>query len=198
MSDHAMHRTERTECAEIPHRADIDDSLDSVSSHDVVRSAGVAKPTNREIVSASLRLLAMRDMSRIEFERKLAAKGFEAQSIAEAISWCIAEGWLNEARFAEVAARRLGHKYGAARIVQSLKQKGLSGSTLDDTMEAVKATEPQRAYAIWQRKFGEVTHNHDARAKQLRYLQSRGFSYAIANQIVRGLYEESVESASFA
>ena len=57
--------------------------------------ANAPKPTNREIVSASLRLLAMRDMSRAEFERKLAAKEFTPEEIAEAVVWCEAEGWLN-------------------------------------------------------------------------------------------------------
>ncbi len=135
------------------------------------------KPANREIVSASLRLLAMRDMSRIEFERKLAAKEFTPEDIAKAVQWCEAEGWLDEARFAEVTARRLGYKYGTARIAQTLKQKGVPDAAAADALQTMRETEVARACEVLARKFGEAPADADARAKQIRYMQTRGFGY---------------------
>lgn len=144
------------------------------------------KPANRELVSASLKLLAMRDMSRVEFERKLGAKEFTPEEIAEAVVWCVAEGWLNESRYAEGAARRLGQKYGAARVAQSLKQKGVTEEVVAETLDAMKDSELRRAQEIWQRKFGEVATGADARARQIRYLQSRGFRYEVVKRAISG------------
>jgi regulatory protein len=172
------------------HSATLNASDDADALSGETTNSHVPKPQNRELVSASLRLLTMRDMSRIEFQRKLAVKGYEQTDIAEAAAWCIAEGWLNEARFAEVAARRLGHKYGASRVAQSLKQKGVTESAIEETITALKATELDRARAMWMRKFGEVATSADAKAKQMRYLQTRGFSYAVAKEAVRGEVSE--------
>ncbi|MFN5543249.1 MAG: regulatory protein RecX [Betaproteobacteria bacterium] len=139
--------------------------------------ANAPKPTNREIVSASLRLLAMRDMSRAEFERKLAAKEFTPEEIAEAVVWCEAEGWLNEARYAEVVARRLGYRYGASRISQTLKQKGVPDEVVAAAVGEMKDTEVARAREVLARKFGEAPVDAASRAKQIRYMQARGFGY---------------------
>ena len=137
------------------------------------------KPANREIVSASLRLLAMRDMSRMEFARKLAAKAFTPEDIAAAVVWCEADGWLNETRYAEVTARRLGHKYGATRIAQTLKQKGVPNGAVAETLSAMKDGELARAQAVLERKFRDAPSNAEQRAKQIRYMQTRGFSFDV-------------------
>jgi regulatory protein len=99
------------------------------------------KPDNREIVSASLRLLAMREMSRAEFAKKLKAKEFSSEDIAQAIAWCEAEGWLNEVRYAEVAARQWGQRYGTSRVAQRLRQKGVNDEVIADTICTLKESE---------------------------------------------------------
>ncbi len=155
-----------------------------------IRMPNAPKPANREIVSASLRLLAMRDMSRVEFERKLAAKEFSAEDIAEAVVWCEAEGWLNEARYAEGTARRLGYRYGASRISQTLKQKGVPESVVAATVSEMKEGEVARARDVLLRKFGESPADHDARGKQIRYMQTRGFSYDVIKRAMRPAEDE--------
>jgi regulatory protein len=150
-----------------------------------------AKPKNREIVTASLRLLAMRDMSRAQFVDKLTAKEFTPEDIAEAVAWCEAEGFLDEVRFAEVAGRRLGQKYGTSRIAQTLRQKGVNTETISATVDAMKETEFARAYEVSVRKFGELPSDGDTRTKQTRYLLSRGFSYAVVKRILGGEVPEA-------
>lgn len=145
-----------------------------------------AKPENREIVTASLRLLAMRDMSRAQFVDKLTAKEFGPEEIEQVVAWCEAEGWLNEARFAEVAGRRLGYKYGTSRIAQTLRQKGVQAETITATVETMKDTEFARAREVWTRKFDNLPTDGETRTKQTRYLLSRGFSYAIVKRVLGG------------
>ena len=154
------------------------------------------KPAKREIVSASLRLLAMRDMSRIEFERKLVARDFTPEDIAEAVVWCEAEGWLDEARFAEVTARRLGHKYGATRIAQTLKQKGVPSGAVAETLSAMKDGEMARAQTVLARKFHEPPTSAEDRAKRIRYMQTRGFSFEVIKRAMRSAGAASAASAA--
>lgn len=151
------------------------------------------KPDNREIVSASLKLLAMRDMSCKQFVEKLTKKEFNAHDISQAMAWCEAEGWLNESRYAEVAARRLGHKYGASRVAATLRQKGVNDEAVASTINAMTDSEFSRAKAVWMRKFETLPDTADARAKQTRYLQSRGFSFAIIKRVLSGEVEECDE-----
>lgn len=144
------------------------------------------KPENRALISVSLKLLAMRDMSRSQFEQKLAAKEFTREEIAGAVDWCVAEGWLNEVRYAESMARRLAQKYGASRVAQTLKQKGLGEEVIADTVAAIKNGEFYRAQQVWSRKFDALPDSAEARAKQSRYLQSRGFGFAIIRRVMSG------------
>jgi len=148
-----------------------------------------SKPENREVVSASLKLLAIRDMSRSQFVDKLKKKEFNEHDINAAIAWCEAEGWLNEARYAEVAARRLGHKYGASRVAATLRQKGVNDDAVTHTIAAMKEGEFSRACSVWARKFDQLPDAAEVRAKQTRYLQSRGFSFAVTKRVLAGEVE---------
>ncbi len=145
-----------------------------------------AKPENRELVSASLKLLAMRDMSRVQFEQKLARKQFSADDIQTAANWCEAEGWLNEVRYAEALARRLGHKYGATRIAQTLKQKGVVDHIVRHILASSRESEISRANGVWSRKFATPPDSVESRVKQSRYLQARGFDFAVIRQVLAG------------
>jgi regulatory protein len=85
-----------------------------------------------------------------------------------------------------VHARQARH--GNLRIRQELQQHGLS---LDAAaQEALKASELQRARAVWLRKFGQVAlaEAPDAatRAKQMRFLAGRGFTPEVIRRVVRG------------
>jgi regulatory protein len=144
------------------------------------------KPDNRELVSASLRLLAMRDMSRAQFVQKLTAKEFSEEDIALAIAWCEAEGWLDERRYAEGLSRKLGARYGAARVAQTMRQKGVGDETVTETVAQMQDSELDRARAIWQRKFGQPGADAAERAKQIRYLQARGFRYETIKKVLAG------------
>jgi regulatory protein len=180
----------------------------------------VPKPENRDIVSAALRLLARRDMSRTEFVAKLGkgsksfstksgksgdagsdesgnenavakSAGYSDEDIAAVTEWCAQEGFLNETRFAEGNARRLGAKYGARRVGATLKQKGVSEELVAETVSQLADSDFDRARALWLRKFGEPATNANDKNKQIRFLQSRGFGFDVIKRVISGA--ESVE-----
>ncbi len=167
--------------ADLP--ADADLNAHNAGEATKVKSAA-PKPSNRALVSAALKLLARRDMTRTEFVSKLQSREFSEEEANQAADWCSAEGWLDESRYAEVNARRLGQKYGASRVAHQLRQKGVNAGDLSEVLDALKLTERDRARALWQRRFGEVPTSVLEMQRQLRYLQSRGFSYAIAKAAI--------------
>jgi regulatory protein len=148
-----------------------------------------AKPENREIVSAALRLLAGRDMSRTQFVTKLSTKEFSPEEIEAVAEWCQAEGYLNEVRYAENASRRLGAKYGANRVAQTLRHKGVNDEDVAASIATLSDSEVARAQVIWTRKFRELPVSATDRAKQSRFLQTRGFSYGTIKQMFKVLSE---------
>ena len=147
------------------------------------------KPDNKALVTAALRLLARRDYPRAEFIRKLDAVEFGREEIEAAADWCHAQGFLNETRFAESTSRRLGAKYGTQRVAHTLRQKGVAEDHVTAAISTLKESEPDRAAALWTRKFGRVAESADEKSKQIRYLQSRGFSFAVIKQVIAGTFE---------
>ena len=150
-----------------------------------------AKPGNKALVSAALKLLSRRDFSRSEFISKLTKAEFDKSDVEAAADWCHAQGFLNESRFAEAASRRLGAKYGAQRVAHTLRQKGVVEEAVSAAISTLKETEQDRAHALWIRKFGSIAESSEEKSKQIRYLQSRGFSFAIIKLVINGADDNS-------
>ena len=140
----------------------------------------------------ALRLLAAREHSRAELERKLAApRGADAAvpdaaELARVLDELAAKGFISEQRVVESVLHRRAGKLGAARVLHELRQKGVSDAALAQAQHALRDTELARARAVWQRKFGRVATSAPERARQLRFLAARGFSGEVARRAVEG------------
>jgi regulatory protein len=91
------------------------------------------------------------------------------------LNWLESTNRLSNQRFAEVRAHVLARKYGAARIRQDLKSKGIADELSDRAV--VELNELERAKQILARKYREAATTREERAKRARFLQGRGFSY---------------------
>ena len=132
--------------------------------------------TATELRARALRLLARREHSRKELERKLSPYAESSEALDVLISELKTKSQLSEARFAEERARQLSRKYGAARIRQDLKSKGVG----EELVEHVSSEgDLERARAILERKYRQPAATREERAKRMRFLQSRGFSSEI-------------------
>jgi regulatory protein len=145
-----------------------------------------------------LRLLALREHTRAELERKLAphvAENCARQAeLAQALDDLTAKGFISEARVVESTLHARSGKLGAARVLNELRRKGVGGTALTAAAETLRDTELERARAVWRKKFGgqpdAATLGDPAiaaatRARQLRFLAARGFAGDIARQVVR-------------
>ncbi len=92
---------------------------------------------------------------------------------------------LSDARFAESRVHARAARQGTARIRQELARHGVE---LDaDTARQLKDTEAERARAVWLRKYGGTPPVEPAeRARQMRFLASRGFAPEVVRRVVGG------------
>lgn len=172
------------------------------------------KPVVVSLRERALRILVRREYSRLELRRRLlehAASEEELDALLDALEQ---KKQLSDQRYAESRARVLGRKYSSARIGQELRRQGVGDEDMAQTMQDARAADLQRARTIWQRKFGArtsfgLTDDADAdadtetaaaagavnnpaadnaaeRARQIRFLQSRGFSFDIIRQVIAG------------
>jgi regulatory protein len=145
------------------------------------------QPTLRE---RALRLLARREHSRAELGRKLAAHVGPEDDLEALLEDLQRRELLSDERYAESRTHSLSRKFGAARIAHELRAKGLDKGLAERAAAAARVTEVERARAVWLRKFRTAPATREERAKQVRFLQSRGFSFDAIRAVVRSAGED--------
>lgn len=138
---------------------------------------------------AALRLLTRRDHSRAELQGKLAAKAESEEQLAAVLDRLQAERLLSDQRYASQRVVARAGRYGNTRLKQELRQCGVSD---DDILAALPegGDEAARCRAVWARKFSDLPHSAAERAKQMRFLQYRGFSGDAIRRVMRGAEDE--------
>ena len=137
-----------------------------------------------------MRLLGAREYSRAELERKLAPFEETPGSLAEALDALQAKGFIDDQRVLESVLHRRAVKLGINRIRQELKGKGLAPEAVLDAVTQLRATEVERASEVWRKKFGVPPTDAAGRAKQMRFLASRGFAGDTINKVVSGSFDD--------
>ena len=138
----------------------------------------------------ALRLLSQREHSRVELQRKLAAHEEVPGELAKALDELQARDFINEGRVIESVVHRRSGKLGAARLKQELAAKGLSGEAVAAALEGLRETELSRARAVWRKKFDHPAADPNERAKQIRFLMTRGFNAEVVRKVVQGADDE--------
>ena len=132
----------------------------------------------------ALRLLSQREHSRTELERKLAPHEEVPGELAKALDELQARDFINDGRAVDSVINRRSGKLGSARIQQELAAKGLSGEAVAQAMASLKESELSRAPEVWRKKFGTAPQDPQAKAKQMRFLLSRGFPSEVVRRTV--------------
>jgi regulatory protein len=124
----------------------------------------------------ALGLLVRREHSRKELTRKLAARGVEAEQAQAAVDRMTAEGWQNDARFAEQLVRsRAGGGYGPLRIRAELGTHGLDREAIQAAMDAFEGDWAENARDLVRRRFGAALGDRAQQRKAAEFLIRRGF-----------------------
>ena len=133
----------------------------------------------------ALKLLSQREHSRLELQRKLAEHVEEGDDLSAVVDELEKRGFISEERMVESVIHSKAGRYGSARLLQELRSKGLDDEIVRNVGEQLRDTELQRAQEIWRKRFGEPPADVKEKAKQLRFLASRGFSGAVASRVLR-------------
>jgi regulatory protein len=150
--------------------------------------------------SPSLKARALRLLSRREYSRKeLASKLLQlvrrdeeelAVDIEEQIEAVLndfeARAWLSDERFAQSLVRRRSERYGVRRVADELERAGIETGLISQLTGELKESEYDRARALWTRKFGQIPTEQKERARQYRFLISKGFSPELVAKVIGG------------
>jgi regulatory protein len=138
----------------------------------------------------ALRLLAGREHSRAELERKLKPHETEPGELARALDELHAKGFINEQRVLESVVHRRAARLGAARVKQELQAKGLDPAAVAQAVAELRSTEVERAREVWRKKFGQPPADSAERGKQMRFLMARGFGAEAIRRVIGGSEED--------
>ena len=148
-----------------------------------------AKAKTRQPLSLTgraLKLLALREHSRLELERKLARYSEDAAEIERLLDHFEQRGWLSEARLVAQTVSSRRRRLGTQRICAELRGKGVSDDAIAAVLPAMRAGEVEVARDVWSKKFGVPALSAADRARQIRFLQGRGFDFDTIRKVLGG------------
>jgi regulatory protein len=137
--------------------------------------AFIVAKTEPSLGARAMRLLARREHSREELRRKLtriAAEGDDVDGVLEALAQ---KGWLSDARYAEQAVRAKARRFGPLKVAHALRANGVGDDTIAAAFQAAGADGAADIQRVWKSHFSTLPKNDRERARQVRFLQGRGF-----------------------
>jgi regulatory protein len=133
----------------------------------------------------ALRYLSMREHSRLELARKLSRYAQECDDVEALLDALEAAKLLSQSRFTEALIHRRAARFGNNRIIAELQSHGIESNSLTGIQAGLVQDEVARAREVWRKKYGQLAASPAERAKQMRFLQQRGFSYGAIQAVMR-------------
>ncbi|MCW8906494.1 MAG: recombination regulator RecX [Sedimenticola sp.] len=130
-----------------------------------------------ELEQAAIRLLAIREHSRLELQRKLQARTEQPELLQELLDRLQAEGYQSDGRFAEqYVESRKAKGFGPVRIGRELRERGVDSVLIEQWLDPHATDWSALLQSCCRRKFGNaVPGDYRERAKRARFLEYRGF-----------------------
>ncbi|SCZ49671.1 regulatory protein RecX [Thiohalomonas denitrificans] len=144
--------------------------------------------SDAEVRETAIRLLARREHSRRELAFKLDGRGFDREQVDPILDDLESRGLLSDVRFAEFFVRsRVSNGCGPLRIRAELRERGVEDGVIAGQLAEVDADWCELAAQVRRKRFGEpIPGEFKQRAKQMRFLQYRGFESEQIRAAVRG------------
>jgi regulatory protein len=148
----------------------------------------MAKP-QMSLKARALKYLSAREHSRLELSRKLVRYAQDNDDIQGLLDKLEAANLLSQSRFSESLVNRRAARFGNSRILQELHSHGIDGEAINDIKASLSENEIVRAREVWRKKFDRLPVDAAERAKQMRFLQQRGFSSRAIRAAMQGTDE---------
>lgn len=123
-----------------------------------------------------MRFLARREHSRAELRRKLAPRVAEGEDLEAVLDDLAKRGWLSDVRFAELTARAKARRFGPLKVAHYLKSRGVADEAIAAGIVAAGAEAGASLESIWRSRFRTIPADEKEKARQVRFLQGRGFA----------------------
>ncbi len=136
----------------------------------------MAKKPEPALRTRALQCLARREYSRAELRARLLPHVRDGDDIEAVLDDLAKRNWLSDERATEQVVSQRRNRFGTLRIAHELRQKGIAENLIEEVLPQLKETELEAAREVWQKKFGAAPQDAKEKAKQIRFLQSRGFS----------------------
>lgn len=139
-----------------------------------------------QIRKTAMDFLARREHSRYELFSKLDMRGFEKKEINQVIDQLQQENLQSDERFAEIYLKSKANRgYGPVRVRQELHDRGINDEMIADILAENEQSWSDVAKRERIKKFGVVRPSeYEEKAKQMRFLQYRGFTFDQINKAV--------------
>lgn len=123
-------------------------------------------------------LLMRREHTVVELQKKLNARDYDADIVAEVVEQLADEGLVSDDRFTEAFVRyRRNHGYGPRRIQSELRERGVSEKIQAAYLDVGDSQWLEQAAQVKSKRFGDdLPADFKERARQARFLQYRGFT----------------------
>jgi regulatory protein len=141
----------------------------------------------------ALNILARREHSRAELARKLAPYA-EAEAVEALLDQLEQENLLSSSRYVEMLAHARAGKHGSLRLKAELREKGVAENDMSVALQTAREQDLASARAVWQKKYGalpsQIANSASERARQFRFLASRGFPAEVIRRVIGGIEDE--------
>lgn len=139
----------------------------------------------RSIKARAIAALARREYSRAGLRAKLLATGAAPAEVDAALDEVASLGYLSDARFAQGEVSRRTGAWSRRAIAASLREQGVAAEIAGPALAAHDADDYDVMVALWRRRFGVPPANERDKARQVRFLQSRGFALSAILRLLR-------------
>jgi regulatory protein len=147
---------------------------------------------SRPLKARAVALLAGREYSRAEIRAKLVASGdADPAEVDRALDELVARGLLSDARYANAVVAHRSGTHSRRAIGAALKARGVDDESIARALEAGAVDDERVMIALWRRRFGKAPVDEREKARQVRFLQSRGFSLSAILKLLRNPPEEA-------
>lgn len=143
-----------------------------------------------EALARIMRYCAYQERSHQEVKRRLFDYGLFASQVDEILSKLIADGFLNEERFAKAFAggKFRMKKWGKLKIEQELKSRGLTERCIRSGLQEIDAADYRKSLVLVVRKKIKETHEHNLLAKRnkvARFAIGKGYEPELVWETVK-------------
>ncbi len=147
-------------------------------------------PTGSALRSLAFALLAKREYSQADLKQKLLSYGAQADEIQTLLDELAQSNYQSDQRMAGMLVRsQIRQGRGPARIQQALQKHAIEKELAQDDLDEIDWF--QQALAVKIKKFGtEIALEQKQKAKQIRFLQYRGYPMDIIMKVIHFKSEE--------